>query len=59
MSKLNNYQRILAQSLLAFVAGNQLVHHFMNPLGDIDQIIQKKKSELWKNYLESRESRHE
>lgn len=39
------------QFFVAFLFGNQLVHYFMNPLGNVGKIAEEKKSKLWAEYL--------
>ena len=51
MALLNSYQKYIFQCVCSFVVGSQLVHYYLNPLGDINDLTAAKKSELWKNYL--------
>lgn len=54
MTFLNSHQKIVLQSLLAFFAGSQIVHLYMNPLKDFDNLVEEKKSKLWQEYLRKR-----
>lgn len=55
MSILNSHQKTILKSALAFLAGSQLVHIYLNPLGDVQKLTEEKKSALWQEYLSERE----
>lgn len=39
------------QIVVAFITGNQIVHCYMDPLGNIQQLVDEKKHKLWQEYL--------
>lgn len=49
--------KIYVVGFLAFLTGNQLVHAYMNPLGNVNQIAEEKKRQLWKEYLEKQDKK--
>lgn len=51
MALLNVYQKKIAQSIVAFAAGSQVVHAYLNPLKDFNKLVEEKKSKLWQEYL--------
>lgn len=57
MGVLNSHHRYVIQCVVAFIAGSQLVHYFMKPLADINELTAEKKSQLWRDYLKEREAR--
>lgn len=40
--------------MLCFLAGSQVTHYCMNPLGDLDDVVNEKKAKLWQNYLQTK-----
>lgn len=56
---MNPHQKTILQSILAFVIANQAVHCYLNPLGDLEELTQEKKSRLWEEYLSNRQVKKE
>lgn len=42
---------------LAFIVGNQLVHYYLDPLRNLEDIAIEKKNQLWSNYLAEKEAK--
>lgn len=59
MALLNPHQKTVLQSVLAFIAGNQVIHFYMNPLSDIGELTKEKKSRLWEQYLLNKHANNE
>ena len=39
-------------TMVAFIIGNQIVHCYLDPLHNINNIAEEKKHKLWQNYID-------